>query len=469
MTSIEYEYAYKKKNRLGTYWSRINAVLATDERNKPKFVVIGYLDITKQKKCEMEYQESLQKALFAAKTANNEKSRFLSNMSHDIRTPMNSIIGMTSIATLRMEEGPVDVECQRQVKDCLSNIDVASRHLLGLINDVLDMSRIESGCFQLHEEEFEIHDFVCSVNAIIQQQISEKSIEYIVEEAVMKDGVVKGDRTRLTQVVLNVLGNAVKYTPVKGRIVLRIREEELENGKRAMYQIDCEDTGCGIDEEFLPHIFDMFTQEQKRCSESYPGTGLGMSIAKSIIDLMQGTIHVKSEINKGTLFTIRVPLKICKSIPISRAKDSLLLEHKSILSNRNILVVEDLDMNAEVIRILIEMQGGTVTVVTNGKSAVETLCDSRENTYDAILMDIRMPIMDGYEATKRIRRFDRRDAQYIPIIAMSADAFEENIQESYNAGMNAHIAKPVRLELLEEVLEKYFNKEIQDDKTKEDT
>ncbi len=457
VSRVEYEYKNNKEGK-PTTWARVNAVFVTNSKGEPLSAVVGYIDVTEKKKeeeklqqKEIEYQHSLQKALEEANRANMAKSTFLSNMSHDIRTPMNTILGMAQIADLSIKNRVDSEECIATVEDCVRKIDMSSKHLLDLISGVLDMSRIETGNLKLKNNKFTIDELLNRINSIIMPQAHSKGIIYNVNRESLVHRCFVGDMTRLSQVLLNILGNSVKFTD-KGRIDLELYEKEFDND-RVTLNIICSDTGRGMREEFIPQIFDTFTQEERNDSEYYTGSGLGMAITKSVIEMMDGSIEVRSKLGEGTTFDIVISLQIQDEDKPNNSDDvNIENEENSILYGKKILVAEDIELNSEVIKILVEMHGGEVDIAENGQIAYERFRDNSPETYDFILMDIRMPVMDGYMATKAIRAIDRDDAKTIPIVAMSADAFEDNVREAIESGMNAHVAKPVQIAILESTL-----------------
>lgn len=389
-------------------------------------------------------QSQLRDAKNQAEAANQAKSDFLARMSHDIRTPINGVIGMTEIAKLNCNN-PV------KVADCLGKIDTSSHHLLSLLNDVLDMTKIESGKTVINYSSFNINAFCESCCTIISGQVNKAEVELVKEFEYIDEGNIIGDELHLRQVVLNVLGNAVKFTPKGGKIFFRLREEE-PTGEKVNAVIEVQDTGIGMSEEFQTKIWDAFTQENNLVRSNYSGTGLGMSIAKQLIEMMGGSIYVKSRLNEGSLFTIRISLNRDES----QQKNEAVCVDKSIQGAR-ILLVEDNELNAEIAKEFLEMEGAIITLAENGELALKEFISSDDGYYDAILMDIMMPVMDGLEAAKRIRGLDRSDAMAVPIIAMTANAFDEDVKKSQEAGMDAHLSKPIQVDLMIDTLSRMIN------------
>lgn len=580
----QFEYHIDARDEAGQnkeLWMQVSVLaLARNNAGDPINILIAVQDVTEVKAREAAQRVALQEAFRAAEYASQAKSDFLNSMSHDIRTPMNSIMGMTAIASMHVNEPD-------RVSDCLANISSASHHLLGLINEVLDMAKIESGNISLAEEDFEISEMVENLMTIVHPQVEAKNQDLRTELVSIKHENVIGDPTRLQQVFVNIMGNAVKFTPEGGKIIMRIRELESRIHGSACYEFQFEDTGCGMSEEFLETIFEPFTRANDSRVTKVEGTGLGMSIVKSVIDMMNGSIDVESELGVGTTLTVTVHLKLrdtdeedlsdiikghvlvvddeeatcqvtCEMlndigmtseyalsgragvdavleadktdtpfntvildwrmpgmsgveaareirekaknhIPIiilsgydwslieseARAvgvnafimkplfRSRLIKVMRELLSgkkenpldqsamlegcefdDKHILLTEDNAMAAEIASEIIGMTGAKVTHAENGRIAYEMLIDSEPGEYDLVLMDIQMPVMNGYEAAKAIRdaSTDRPDLAKIPIIALSADAFAEDMKHAKASGMNAHIAKPLEIDSLVKVL-----------------
>lgn len=580
----QFEYHIDARDEAGQnkeLWMQVSVLaLARNNAGDPINILIAVQDVTEVKAREAAQRVALQEAFRAAEYASQAKSDFLNSMSHDIRTPMNSIMGMTAIASMHVNEPD-------RVSDCLANISSASHHLLGLINEVLDMAKIESGNISLAEEDFEISEMVENLMTIVHPQVEAKNQDLRTELVSIKHENVIGDPTRLQQVFVNIMGNAVKFTPEGGKIIMRIRELESRIHGSACYEFQFEDTGCGMSEEFLETIFEPFTRANDSRVTKVEGTGLGMSIVKSVIDLMNGSIDVESELGVGTTFTVTVHLKLrdtdeedlsdiikghvlvvddeeatcqvtCEMLndigmtseyalsgragveavleadktdtpfntvildwrmpgmsgveaareirekaknhipiiilsgydwsliesearavgvnafimkPLFRSrlikvmrellsgKKENPLDQSAILEGcefdeKHILLTEDNAMAAEIASEIIGMTGAKVTHAENGRIAYELLINGEPGEYDLVLMDIQMPVMNGYEAAKAIRdaSTDRPDLAKIPIIALSADAFAEDMKHAKASGMNAHIAKPLEIDSLVKVL-----------------
>ena len=576
---LQFEYQIDMEGRR---WENVSILCLKRKDGVPSNVLYAIQDVTALKEREMQIRMALQDASEAAEAANRAKSDFLARMSHDIRTPMNAIMGMTAVAAMHLDD-------RERLTDCLGKITVSSRHLLALINDVLDMSKIESGKVTLSEEPFSMADMVDSIVTIIRGQVNSKRQELKVHISDIEHENVIGDTLRLRQVFVNILGNAVKFTPENGTITFSIRENESRIHGMACYEFVCEDTGIGMDEAFLKTIFDPFTRSENSVSRNIEGTGLGMSITRNIVRLMEGDIQVESQVGVGSRFTVQIHLKLqdleaedveelanlrilvadddkdsciaaCEilegigmqaewvssgeeavlrtrksheegddfaavildwkmpgkdgietareirqqvgdGVPIiilsaydwtdveDRARDAgiqafiekplfrsrLVYALKSVLSRddgkkqmemeelhqagfqgKRVLLVEDNELNREISEELLTAIGVEVEQAEDGKQAVEKVQSSSPYHYDLIFMDIQMPVMNGYEAARRIRRLDREDTGKVPIIAMTANAFADDVREAYDAGMNDHVAKPVEVAKLVEVLQKWL-------------
>ncbi len=576
---LQYEYQIEMDGRR---WENMSVLCLQRREEIPVRVLFAIQDVTAVKEREMEIRFALKSASEAAEAANRAKSEFLARMSHDIRTPMNAIMGMTAVAAMHMDDG-------ERLADCLNKITISSRHLLALINDVLDMSKIESGKVTLSEEPFGMADLVESVVTIIRAQVNSKKqhLKVHISDIVHED--VIGDTLRLRQIFVNILGNAVKFTPEEGKIIFSIRECESRIRGMACYEFVCEDTGIGMDAEFMKTIFAPFSRSQDSVSQNIEGTGLGMSITRNIVRMMEGDIEVESTPGKGSKFTVQVHLKlqdmetenieelqnlhvlvadddqdsctgtceILESIGMSaewvlsgeeavertveahetesgfavvildwkmpgkdgletaqeirqktgsevpviilsaydwsdieaQARDAgvqafiekplfrsrLVYALKSVLleetqgkpeeleeleqtdyEGKRILLAEDNEINREIAQELLSSIHLCVDQAENGQQAVELVEKNPPGYYDLIFMDIQMPVMDGYEATRCIRRIDREDAKKIPIIAMTANAFADDIKDAFDAGMDGHLAKPVEIPKILEVLKKWI-------------
>ncbi len=409
--------------------------------------------IRKEREKEREmHNRQLAEALQAAQVASNSKTMFLSNMSHDIRTPMNAILGFAAL----LEK---DAEKPFKVREYTKKIMASGQHLLSLINDILDVSKIESGKVVLTIGEFTIGDLVTAVDTIIRPMANEKEQNLHTSVTGIKHEYLEGDETRLNQVLINLLSNAVKYTPKGGNIWFRIIGLEQHSSQFEHIRIEVEDNGYGMTEEYLKTIFEAFTRAENSTTNKVQGTGLGMAITKNIVELMGGTITVSSQVDKGSLFRVELELRILDEQDEKKKEDEAAEDMEEIsLEGLHLLAAEDNEINAEILSELLNIEGVSCEIVENGKIAAERFADSEEGKFDAILMDVQMPVMNGYEATRAIRALKRDDAVQIPIIAMTANAFAEDVKEALNAGMNAHVAKPIDMKLLKKTLYQWIQR-----------
>ena len=385
-------------------------------------------------------------ALQTAENANKAKTDFLSNMSHDIRTPMNAIIGITSL--IRHDAGN-----KAKVIEYADKIDISSQHLLGIINDVLDMSKIEAGKTVFKYSDFSILDLVQELNTIFHTQIYEKQQTLTIIKENIQHEWVNGDQVHLMQIFSNLLSNAVKYTQEGGEIQFFVEECETKSSVYAKYRILVSDNGMGMSADFKDTIFDAFTRAESSLTNKIQGTGLGMAITKNLVEAMGGTIDVESELGQGSCFEVLLDLKIAEDRTAALAAQEETDEQDgNILQGMRFLCAEDNELNAEILTELLKIEGAECIICENGEEILKAFEQSVPGDYDMILMDIQMPVMNGYEATKAIRRSSHELAQTIPIIAMTANAFSEDIQHSLAAGMNAHVSKPVEMKVLEKTI-----------------
>jgi signal transduction histidine kinase/CheY-like chemotaxis protein len=385
-------------------------------------------------------------ALQTAENANKAKTDFLSNMSHDIRTPMNAIIGMTSL--IRHDAGN-----KAKVIEYADKIDISSQHLLGIINDVLDMSKIEAGKTVFKYSDFSILDLVQELNTIFHSQIYEKQQTLTIIKENIQHEWVNGDQVHLMQIFSNLLSNAVKYTQEGGEIQFFVEECETKSSVYAKYRFLVSDNGMGMSADFKDTIFDAFTRAESSITNKIQGTGLGMAITKNLVEAMGGTIDVESELGQGSCFEVLLDLKIAEDRTVALAAQEETDEQDgNILQGMKFLCAEDNELNAEILTELLKIEGAECTICENGEEILKAFEQSAPGDYDMILMDVQMPVMNGYEATKAIRRSSHELAKTIPIIAMTANAFSEDIQHSLAAGMNAHVSKPVEMKVLEKTI-----------------
>ncbi|MDO4502733.1 MAG: transporter substrate-binding domain-containing protein [Coriobacteriia bacterium] len=386
-----------------------------------------------------ENQAKLERAKEAAEQANAAKTNFLFSMSHDIRTPMNAIIGFTDLVRKNIDRKDVAL-------GYLEKIRMSNEFLLSLINNVLEMARIESGKERLELERGNAYEFFNEMYSVFEPQMREKGIDFTYRVDVDHPCVLT-DATKWREILLNLLSNALKYTPAGGSVTLELTELSADETGRACYRVDLRDTGIGMSADFLPHLFDEFSRERTSTESRVFGTGLGMPIVKRLVDLMGGTIQVESELGKGTRFVIDAPLQVVDG-PHDQGSDRDAAADAALLAGKRILLAEDNDLNAEIALALLEELGLAVDRVANGQLCVDQLEQADPGAYDAVLMDVQMPVMDGYEATRRIRALADPAKAAIPVLAMTANAFEEDKRNAFAAGMNGHVAKPVRVEEL---------------------
>lgn len=406
-------------------------------------VLSGYhADVTDIVFKEKKQQEALEKAVLEAKKANEAKSRFLSRMSHDIRTPLNGIIGLIELS----DRHPDDVDTFNAGRE---KARVASQHLLSLVNDVLELSKLDDRNVKLAHEPFNILELAGDVLTIAESSAAEYGVSLHHEECrqEFKYPYVYGSPLHVRQILLNIFSNAAKYNHPGGSIYCRGRFEG-KTDTTVTYTVEIEDTGIGMSQEFLEQLFEPFTQEHSDARSTFQGTGLGMAIVKSLVDKMNGTIAVESEEGKGSKFTVTIPFELANEADMPKKAD---VDEKDI-TGKKLLLVEDNELNMEIARSILEDFGAIITEAKNGQEAVNIFEQNAPNTFDAILMDVMMPVLDGYGATRKIRELSREDAKNIPIIAMTANAFEEDKQNALKAGMNAHIAKPIEIPKLIETL-----------------
>ena len=430
-------------------WVRMQFMKIDDRNRIPKTMAVILTDVQESHSRSDQMEAVLKDACRTAMEANKAKSVFLSSMSHDIRTPMNGIIGMTQIALQHLEE-------KDRVEDCLKKIDESSQHLMELINEVLDMSRIESGNKILHAEPVQLRELIKGVITVCQPEILEEHQELTVDIDELAGDCVMVDPVRLRQIFTNILSNAVKYTPAGGKIHVEAHRLS-ENGKDGnRYQFKIRDNGIGMSEEFQKRLFEPFTREDNSMTNARQGTGLGLSIAKSVVTMMGGIIDVDSIQGKGTTFTISLSLPAVDASVSEETEKEETTERQQRFDGHRILLAEDNEINREIACELLESRGLIVESVTNGEEAFERFRNSREGYYELILMDIQMPVMNGYDATRAIRNLGSDYAKDIPIIALTANIFEDDIMKAIDSGMNEHITKPMDMRVVEKILNKWL-------------
>lgn len=446
-----YDFVLPYQGQDGLRYKQVNILWGDSDH---KTVCMVRADVTDMLAEERQRKAELEDALLQAEQANQAKSDFLSSMSHDIRTPMNAIMGMTALASAHMDD-------RERLEDCLEKISFSSRHLLSLINDILDMSKIEQGKIALNCGNLLLTELVGQIAAMLTTQAEDAVLKFTVEMKNIVHTNIYGDSLRINQILINIIGNAIKFTPEGGLVNLIVEEipPKEEKALCARYRFTIRDTGIGMAEEFLGHIFEPFTRSHS--TEHVEGTGLGLSITKGLVDLMGGEIAVVSKARKGTTFRVELEFELAQT----NKRDTRELEtdcpdivKNKVLEGGYFLVAEDNAINSEILCELLQMYGADTVVKTDGAKAVQAFSEAVPGTYDAVLMDIQMPEMNGYEAARAIRHLQRPDAGTIPIIAMTANAFAEDIQSALEAGMNAHLAKPIDIKKLLAVLEKYLNR-----------
>lgn len=406
--------------------------------------VCAYFVLREQREKDLQQQEALQKAMEAADAANRAKTTFLLNMSHDIRTPLNGIIGL-----LKINEAHADDE--KLVQANYEKMMVSANHLLSLINDVLQVSKLEDGTVEIAHEPMDLREISLQVGAIIGERTTEAGINFEIVGQELPVAYVYGSPLQLRQVFLNIYGNCIKYNKVGGKITTK-QECVTRSDTAVTYRWTISDTGIGMSKEFLARVFEPFAQEKNDARSIYQGTGLGMTIVKNLVEKMNGTITVTSQEGVGSTFVITLPFEIA---PEAAFEPKETAAEKADIHGMKLLLAEDNELNAEIAQTLLEDAGASVTLVGDGQQAVDSFRNSPAGTYDAILMDIMMPVMDGLTATKAIRALERPDAKTIPIIAMTANAFSEDMQKSYDVGMNFHLSKPIDMAELEKILQKF--------------
>ena len=391
-------------------------------------------------------KQAAEEAFQVAQEANRSKSSFLANMSHDIRTPMNAITGITSLLEY-------DAGNEEKVREYAKKIDVSARHLLGIINDVLDMSKIEAGKTVFKYSDFSILELMQEIQMMFRPQAEEKHQKMVMNHDNIRHEWVNGDKVHLMQIFSNLLSNAVKYTQEGGKIQFLVEEYETKSRAYARYCFLVSDNGMGMSADFKDTIFDAFTRAESSLTNKIQGTGLGMAITKNLVEAMGGTIDVDSELGQGSCFEVLIDLKIAEDRTVALAAQEETDEQDgNILQGMRFLCAEDNELNAEILTELLKIEGAECTICENGEEILKAFEQSAPGDYDMILMDVQMPVMNGYEATKAIRRSSHELAKTIPIIAMTANAFSEDIQHSLAAGMNAHVSKPVEMTVLEKTI-----------------
>ena len=451
------EYRYKRQVTNGVFrWCLVSVVVEKRKNGEPVSVILMIRDIEDVIKKEIEQQLLIEEALAQAESASRAKGKFLSDMSHEIRTPMNVILGYASIAQNNMDNRDQD-----KVKDCLEKIKEAGNHLIGIINDVLEVSRIEQGKINIENEESDIYELMTDFYNLVEIQAAVKKQKMTINLEGITDKYVYMDWTRISQVLINLINNAIKYTPVGGHIDVIVKEDCNNNigDNIHNYIIIVKDNGRGIDEKDMPSLFDLYTRGAYDNDISVEGTGLGLSISKQIIELMNGTIDVDSKLGEGTTFTVKLPLQYVVRTQADKnitdnGTDNNIIKNDQSLSDIKVMVVDDNQYNREIACELLRENGAHIIECASGSEAVDYI-KYRNGIVDIILMDVCMPDMDGFEATRLIRQLEKDRSQDIPIVAMTANAFDEDRKKALEHGMNGHIAKPFDIDTFAETVLEY--------------
>lgn len=451
------EYRYKRQVTNGVFrWCLVSVVVEKRKNGEPVSVILMIRDIEDVIKKEIEQQLLIEEALAQAESASRAKGKFLSDMSHEIRTPMNVILGYASIAQNNMDNRDQD-----KVKDCLEKIKEAGNHLIGIINDVLEVSRIEQGKINIENEKSDIYELMTDFYNLVEIQAAVKKQKMTIDLEGIIDKYVYMDWTRISQVLINLINNAIKYTPVGGHIDVIVKEDCNNNigDNIHNYIIIVKDDGRGIDEKDMPSLFDLYTRGAYDNDISVEGTGLGLSISKQIIELMNGTIDVDSKLAEGTTFTVKLPLQYVVRTQADKkvtdnGTDNNIIKNNQSLSDIKVMVVDDNQYNREIACELLRENGAHIIECASGSEAVDYI-KYRNGIVDIILMDVCMPDMDGFEATRLIRQLEKDRWQDIPIVAMTANAFDEDRKKALEHGMNGHIAKPFDIDTFAETVLEY--------------
>lgn len=451
------EYRYKRQVTNGVFrWCLVSVVVEKRKNGEPVSVILMIRDIEDVIKKEIEQQLLIEEALAQAESASRAKGKFLSDMSHEIRTPMNVILGYASIAQNNMDNRDQD-----KVKDCLEKIKEAGNHLIGIINDVLEVSRIEQGKINIENEKSDIYELMTDFYNLVEIQAAVKKQKMTIDLEGITDKYVYMDWTRISQVLINLINNAIKYTPVGGHIDVIVKEDCNNNigDNIHNYIIIVKDNGRGIDEKDMPSLFDLYTRGAYDNDISVEGTGLGLSISKQIIELMNGTIDVDSKLGEGTTFTVKLPLQYVVRTQADKnitdnGTDNNIIKNDQSLSDIKVMVVDDNQYNREIACELLRENGAHIIECASGSEAVDYI-KYRNGIVDIILMDVCMPDMDGFEATRLIRQLEKDRWQDIPIVAMTANAFDEDRKKALEHGMNGHIAKPFDIDTFAETVLEY--------------
>lgn len=412
-------------------WDLLSFIVIEMKQDRIKKILLSRKDITETQTKAAEQQRLLTDALAQAENANKAKSTFLFNMSHDIRTPMNAIIGFTSMAKKHLSDS-------EKAMEYLEKVDISSRHMLQIINDILDMARIDSGKVELELAPIDIYKECYATDALFRSSMEEKQIDFSVNIDI-QDEMLLGDTVRIKQIIVNLVGNSLKYTKPGGKVTLNYRQTGRTEDGFAQIEISVKDSGIGMSEEYQHHLFEAFTRERNATVSGIQGTGLGLAISKQLTDMMNGTLTCNSKLGVGTEFLLKIKLQIVGY----ETNDNAELSDISVFSGKRILLVEDNELNREIAVDMLHELGFFIEEAKDGAEAVEKIRQAKPQYYDIVLMDIQMPYMDGYQATRSIRTLKNQEQANIPIIAMTANAFDEDRQKALEAGMNAHLSKPI--------------------------
>lgn len=426
------------------HWDMLSFIVVEQTEKEITKILLSRRDITETQQKEVQHQQLLAEALVQAERANNAKSTFLFNMSHDIRTPMNAIIGFINLAKKYIRE-------QEKAEDYLKKAELSSQHMLNIINDILDMARIDSGKVELESEPVNLAEECYAIDVLFRSSMEAKSLKFEVINN-MQEQVILADAMRMKQIVVNLVSNAMKYTKPGGKVLLEYRQTGRTTNGCVCFEIHIKDTGIGMSEEYMRHLFEAFERERSATVSGTEGTGLGLAISKNLADLMGATLECNSILGKGTEFILTM------NAPIVKKHDACTKENIDInrFKGKKVLLVEDNDLNREIAVEILEEYGLLVDEANDGTVAVDKISKAKDDTYDLILMDIQMPYMDGYQATREIRSMKNKKLAEIPIIAMTANAFEEDKQKALRAGMNNHLSKPIDVEKSLQILGQYI-------------
>lgn len=440
-----FDYNHRMKKKTGEYiWVRSDVKIHRNQEGKAVDLTGIFVDIN-ENYLQEEKQRELVKEQEELQKANMAKTKFLNSISHDVRTPMNAIVGYTELAIENIDD-------KELLRDYLKKIQTSSNHLLSLINEVLDMSIIENDQIEINEKEENLIQIIEMVSDIEHSNLQAKNIDFRIDTTGIVSENIVCDKLRLNQILLNILSNAIKYTNPYGHISLSVTEHE-DSEEHSTFVFRIKDDGIGMSKEFQTKVFQSFTRERTATENGIEGTGLGMAITKNLVDKMKGEIICNSEEGKGTEFVVTFSFRVCKNTTNEKCEE----KRWTTFDGKRVLLAEDNEMNREIAQVILEHMGLAVDTAVNGREAYEKINDKTESYYDLVLMDIQMPVMDGYEATKLIRKSDKPEIAKIPIIAMTANAFSEDKEHALAVGMNGHLFKPIDRELLYETLQRFLD------------